>query len=108
GLDGYRSNVQPRRNNWSEADVVAITYGDSIVSPGENPLPVLTRFLGERLTGVLSSIHVLPFYPSTSDDGFSVVDYHQVDPKLGAWSDIVALAGRFKLMAYLVINHASI
>lgn len=107
GLEGYRNNVQSRRNNWNEADVIAITYGDSILSPGEKPLSVLTRFLGERLTGVLSSIHVLPFYPSTSDDGFSVVDYHEVDPKLGGWPDIVALAGRFKLMADLVINHAS-
>lgn len=107
GLDGYRNPAQPRRNNWNEADIVAITYGDTVVSPGEKPLTVLTRFLGERLTGVLSSVHVLPFYPSTSDDGFSVVDYHQVDPQLGGWPDIVALAGRFKLMADLVINHAS-
>ncbi len=107
GLEGYRNGVQSRRNNWNESDVIAITYGDSILSPAEKPLSVLTRFLGERLTGVLSSIHVLPFYPSTSDDGFSVVDYHEVDPELGSWSDIISLAGRFKLMADLVINHAS-
>lgn len=107
GLEENRGGVKPRRNNWNESDVIAITYGDSILSPGEKPLSVLTRFLGERLTGVLSSIHVLPFYPSTSDDGFSVTDYRQVDPELGDWSDIVSLAGRFKLMADLVINHAS-
>lgn len=96
-----------RRNNWDEADIVTITYGDTVVSPEDKPLSTLTRFLNERMTGVVSSVHVLPFNPYSSDDGFSVIDYATVDPKLGGWSDIVSLAGRFKLMADLVINHAS-
>lgn len=46
-------------------------------------------------------------FPWTSIDGFSVVDYRQVDPHLGQWSDIAALAGDFNLMFDFVINHIS-
>jgi sucrose phosphorylase len=106
-LNGDSTVGPSRRNNWDESDIVAITYGDTVQSPGEKPLSTLTRFLNERMTGVVSGIHVLPFNPSSSDDGFSVIDYVEVDPQLGGWSDIIALAGRFKLMADLVINHAS-
>ncbi len=106
-LDRTMSLPPQRNNNWTEANVLAITYGDTFTSPGEKPLTTLGRFFGERLTGVLSGVHVLPFYPFSSDDGFAVVDYLEVNPKLGAWSDILNLAGRFRLMADLVINHAS-
>ncbi len=108
-LDLDRKMVMPpqRHNNWTEANVLGITYGDSFTAPGEKPLATLTRFFAERLTGVLSGVHVLPFYPYSSDDGFAVIDYANVNPQLGEWSDIFNLAGRFRLMADLVINHAS-
>lgn len=107
GIGDESLTLPSRRNNWDEADIVTITYGDTVVSSDEKPLSTLTRFLSERMTGVVSSVHVLPFNPYSSDDGFSVVDYATVDPKLGEWSDIISLAGHFKLMADLVINHAS-
>ncbi|MCK4709207.1 MAG: alpha-glucosidase C-terminal domain-containing protein, partial [Gammaproteobacteria bacterium] len=54
-----------------------------------------------------NSIHILPFYPYSSDDGFSVINYKKVNENLGEWPDIEAIAGDFKLMADLVINHCS-
>ena len=98
----------PRRpGGWSEQDAMLITYGDQIGAPGEAPLRTLHRFARRHLAGVFSSIHILPFYPYTSDDGFSVVDFKQVDPRLGTWADVEAIARDFRLMADLVCNHVS-
>ena len=90
-----------------QGDAVMITYGDNIQSPGEAPLGVLKRFADERLSGVVSGIHVLPFSPYSSDDGFSVMDYRRVNPEWGDWEDISAIAGNFRFMADLVLNHCS-
>ncbi|EMR0738710.1 MAG: sugar phosphorylase [Citrobacter sp.] len=84
-----------------------IAYGDSISAQGANPLSILHQFAKLWLKGTISDIHLLPMFPWTSDDGFSVVDYRQVDPNLGQWSDIAALAGDFNLMFDFVINHIS-
>ncbi len=91
----------------SERDALLITYGDQVSRPGEPPLRTLTTVCAERLTGLVSSVHILPFYPWTSDDGFSVVDYRAIDPALGTWADVRALAERFRLMFDGVINHVS-
>jgi sucrose phosphorylase len=92
---------------WTERDAVLIAYGDSLQVPGEPPLSTLLSFLVERLTGVVSTIHLLPFYPYSSDDGFSVIDYQMVNPELGTWDDIDAIAGHFDLMFDFVLNHVS-
>jgi sucrose phosphorylase len=92
---------------WNEGDVVLITYGNSICSPGEKPLRTLRRFLQERLAGIVTCVHILPFFPYTSDDGFSVSDYTAVNPELGSWEDITAICSEFGLMTDLVINHVS-
>lgn len=89
------------------ADVMLITYGDSIVDDDAQPLAVLKRFCDGRLAGLFSDIHVLPFFPFSSDDGFSVVDYLEVRSDLGDWSDVRRLGERFGLMFDLVINHCS-
>lgn len=91
----------------SERDALLITYGDQVSRPGEPPLRTLTTVCAERLTGLVSGVHILPFYPWTSDDGFSVVDYRAIDPALGTWADVRALAERFRLMFDGVINHVS-
>jgi sucrose phosphorylase len=91
----------------SERDAILITYGDMLREPGVAPLRTLARFAEARLAGVVSGIHVLPFYPFTSDDGFSVVDYRAVNPDLGGWEDVAALGRRFSLMFDAVINHVS-
>ena len=95
----------PRR--WSARDVVLITYASTLRQAGEAPFVTLRRFLRRHLSGLVSTVHVLPFYPWSSDDGFAVIDYYGVDPSLGDWVDVQALAGEVALMADLVINHVS-
>ncbi len=99
--------VEPFKNHWDQRDVWLITYGNSIERAGEPPLQTLYRFVSQRLANLISGIHVLPFFPYSSDDGFAVIDYREVDPVLGDWDDIKALASEYDLMADLVINHAS-
>ncbi|MBT3058065.1 MAG: sugar phosphorylase [gamma proteobacterium symbiont of Ctena orbiculata] len=95
---------QPR---WSENDCVLITYGDNVQFPGMTPLAALNAFLDRRLEGVFSMVHILPFFPFSSDDGFSVSDFRSVNPQLGDWDDIAALAEGRSLMFDLVLNHIS-
>ena len=98
---------QGRRNLWDQRDSVLITYGNSIVNSGQRPLQTLHHFLRAELTEVFSAVHILPFFPHSSDDGFAVMDYLSVNPALGEWEDISAIAADYQLMADLVINHAS-
>ncbi|NRB55855.1 MAG: alpha-amylase, partial [Salinicola sp.] len=95
------------RPTWSERDQILITYGDTIVDGERPPLEVLDDFLTTRLNGTFSGLHILPFFPWSSDDGFSVIHYREVNPKLGDWQDIRRLASRVDLMVDLVINHVS-
>jgi sucrose phosphorylase len=92
----------------TEQDVFLITYPDQIRSPDEPPLRTLLRWLDARLAGAVSGIHLLPFFPYSSDDGFSVVDYRQVRPDLGSWDDVTDIARHYRLMVDAVINHVSI
>lgn len=99
--------IPPAPGGWSQKDALLITYGDQISAPGEAPLQTLHGFLRQHLQGVFSGVHILPFYPYTSDDGFSVVDFKQVKPEWGDWNQVRAIAGDFRLMADLVCNHIS-
>ncbi len=92
---------------WSERDSVLITYGDSLHEGDVHPLSSLRRFADEFLADAFTTIHLLPFYPYSSDDGFSVMDYRAVNPELGNWEDVQALGTRFDLMFDLVLNHVS-
>ena len=91
----------------SEKDVIVITYGDSIKREGEHPLITLKKFLDENTEGEISNVHILPFCPYTSDDGFSVVDYKQINSQLGTWDDVRDLAQNYDLMYDAVVNHIS-
>ena len=95
------------QNHWSEQDVIMITYGDSIVKQHEKPLVTLHDFINRYLKESINSIHILPFFPYSSDDGFSVIDYSSVNEGLGDWQDIQAIAKNKRLMSDLVINHCS-
>ncbi|TNC83247.1 MAG: alpha-amylase [Thalassolituus sp.] len=92
---------------WSEEDVILITYGNSVQTADEMPLKTLSDFLKKRLADVINSVHILPFFPYSSDDGFSVIDYRQVHPDWGTWEDVASIADNFDLMIDLVINHCS-
>ena len=98
---------EPDFDIWNEQDVILITYGDSITSPDQNPLQTLHGFLNQYLSNTISGVHILPFFPYSSDDGFSVIDYRRVNPALGDWHDIRAIANEYRLMVDLVINHVS-
>ncbi len=106
-LEGVEPAPQSFVNHWDQGDVIVITYGDSILRPDEKPLQTLKRFIDEHGDGLLTGVHVLPFYPWSSDDGFAVLDYSSVNEALGDWSDIEELAWHYHLMADLVINHCS-
>jgi sucrose phosphorylase len=89
------------------ADAMLITYADSLLQIGVPPLQTLARFLRDHLGDAFTSVHVLPFFPSSSDDGFAVVDFHTVEPANGSWADVEDLARDFRVMIDLVINHCS-
>ena len=102
---GLSPNSQSK--GLSQQDVVLITYADMVQSRKRAPLDVLREFCSQHLKGAVSTIHLLPFYPWTSDDGFSVVDYRQVNNDYGKWSDIENFSKEFQLMFDLVLNHCS-
>ena len=106
-LERHEPVAATREGMWDEKDVVLIAYGDMI--RGDGPaLPHLTAWLTEEgLDDGFSIVHLLPFFPYSSDDGFSVVDFRTVDPALGTWDDVAALGEHFDLAFDLVCNHVS-
>jgi sucrose phosphorylase len=94
-------------NRLSQVDSILITYGDMVRSEDEPSLQTLAAFLEKHLGGTLSTVHLLPFFPYSSDDGFSVIDYYQVNPEFGDWEDISMLGVHFRLMFDAVVNHIS-
>ena len=84
-----------------------ITYGDIMRGKESSPLATLARFCDTYLKGTINTLHILPFFPSSSDRGFSIVDFETVDPHLGSWHDIEDLENRYQLMFDGVINHVS-
>ncbi|MDP2535589.1 sugar phosphorylase [Alteromonas stellipolaris] len=98
---------QSHSNYWDEEDIIMITYGDSIIDGDERPLVTLNRFLNRYSKNTINNVHILPFFPYSSDDGFSVIDYSSVNEALGSWDDIEAIAKDYGLMTDLVINHCS-
>lgn len=98
---------RPGNALWSQEDALLITYGNSVVDGVHKPLDLLNDFLHRYMKGVVNGVHVLPFFPFTSDDGFAVTDFRAVNPQLGDWPDINRIAGSFKLMSDLVLNHVS-
>lgn len=106
-LDRFPVRASGGEALFTEKDVVLITYADTVQEPGRPPLNTLARFASTWFDQVFSAIHILPFYPWSSDDGFSVVDFFSVDPILGQWADIRELGKRFSLMFDFVLNHVS-
>ena len=101
------SRPTPHKSHWDQGDCVVITYGNTIKKRGEQPLVTLHRFLKKHLKNKVSIVHILPFFPYSSDDGFSVIDHLKVNPAIGGWPEVEGIAEDFKLMSDLVINHVS-
>lgn len=98
----------PAKDKWiSEKDVMLITYGDTITKENEYGLKTLKDFLDMYVKDAISTVHLLPMYPYTSDDGFSVVDYKEINPELGTWDEVNDLACNYNLMFDAVVNHIS-
>ncbi|MDP6527357.1 MAG: alpha-amylase family glycosyl hydrolase, partial [Candidatus Pacebacteria bacterium] len=95
------------KNLFTEEDVILITYGDLIREDGTSPLTTLSKFCGIYLKQTINTLHILPFFPYSSDRGFAIEDFEAVDPELGTWEDIESLETRYKLMFDGVINHVS-
>ncbi|OJF91898.1 alpha-amylase family glycosyl hydrolase [Alkalibacterium sp. 20] len=106
-LSKWMNKEQEQTKPLTEDNVYLITYGDSIQTDGEAPLNTLHHFLKEEAEGVISDVHLLPIFPYTSDDGFSVVDYREVNPDFGTWEDIEHFSEDFRLMFDFVANHIS-
>ena len=92
---------------WDETDIAMITYGDSVTMHNQAPLQTLKAFLDNYLSGLINIVHILPFFPYSSDDGFAVIDYVSVNESLGDWEDINKISQEYSVMADLVINHCS-
>lgn len=103
----YRNQVKPGSRRLSMRDCIMITYGDSFHDDRGTPLDCLRRFTCERFGDLISAVHLLPCFPYTSDDGFSVKDYYQIDPDLGDWADVERLGQSYDLMFDAVVNHIS-
>jgi sucrose phosphorylase len=105
----------PHKNRWDESDIIMITYGDSVVENtdgvefgfSQKPLKTLRRFINEYCDSIISHVHILPYFPYSSDDGFSIIDYSIVNQSLGDWDDIEAISKEYGLMTDVVINHCS-
>lgn len=95
------------RRPFAGSDSILITYADTLRREGEKPLATLSEFVDSRIPEI-SHIHLLPFFPSSGDGGFAVVDFHRVEPSLGGWDDITVLANKRRLMVDLVLNHMSV
>ena len=107
-LSRYQNLPRPAHASPLNAhDSILITYADQIYKEGEKPLNTLEAFLSNRLKGLFRGVHILPFFPFSSDDGFSIIDYRKVNPDFGSWREIEVISSRFRLMVDAVINHIS-
>ena len=93
--------------SWSENTIVLITYADTLVEKNSLPINSINKFLNTYCTDTFEIVHILPFFPSSSDKGFSVKDYYSVYHQFGQWNDILRISKDFGVMADVVINHGS-
>ncbi|MBC2151831.1 sugar phosphorylase [Listeria innocua] len=96
-----------RKDKWDEKDIVLITYGDQFKEESKKTLPTFKKMYDRYLKSTFEVVHFLPFYPYSSDDGFSVIDYKAVNPELGDWEDIKEMEKSARLMFDFVCNHMS-
>ncbi|EAG0807439.1 alpha-amylase [Listeria monocytogenes] len=105
--ENYSNNTRGSIDTISEKNVYLIAYGDSIFEKNKHPLQTLNEFLQEYAQDVITDVHLLPIFSSTSDDGFSVTDYKQIDEQLGDWDDVQKMSENFRVMLDFVANHMS-
>lgn len=100
-------SLKPRKQNWDEKDLVLITYGDQFYEKNDPTLDTFKKMFDQYLADTFEIVHLLPFYPYSSDDGFSVIDYKKVNPILGNWEQVENLSKSARIMFDDVCNHIS-
>ena len=93
--------------SWSQNTIVLITYADTLEEKNSLPINSINKFLNTYCTDTFEIVHILPFFPSSSDKGFSVKDYYSIYHQFGQWNDILRISKDFGVMADVVINHGS-
>lgn len=108
-IDDFSNRIDSNATaSWDQRQIVLITYADHVQDDEQTPLQCLNQFLlAHEMEQCLSTVHFLPFFPYSSDDGFSVIDYEQINPDFGTWEDVEAFRSDFELMFDLVLNHCS-
>lgn len=107
-IKGYKNkNIRPRKGQWDQDDVFLITYGDQFYEDGETKLTTFNKMYQQFFSDTFPIVHFLPFFPYSSDDGFSVIDYEQVNPEIGDWADVQVMNRNARLMFDFVCNHMS-
>ena len=86
-----------------ENKIMLITYADSLGKNLKEMSDVLNNYIGDAIGG----IHILPFFPSSSDRGFAPKNYREVDQDFGNWQDVLELSKKYYLMYDYMINHIS-
>ena len=105
--NAQKKQKEQKKVKWDEKDVVLITYGDQIYKTGEKTLKTFDDFSEKYFKNVFELVHFLPFFPYSSDDGFSVIDYKKIHENMGDWTDIEKIRKNFRLMFDFVCNHIS-
>jgi glycosidase len=106
-IEKFPAQKRKKKAFFSQDDVVLITYGDSLKKDGQAPIATLYEFARDYLQGAISTVHFLPFFPYSSDDGFSVMDFFEISPELGSWENVTDIGNDFQLMFDYVVNHFS-
>ena len=106
-INKYKQKVESAPYYLTQKDIILITYGDQVFHSGETALSTLFSFLNEYVRDIINTVHILPFYPHSSDDGFSIVNYKGVCPLKGSWKDIENIKKNHRIMFDGVINHMS-
>jgi len=106
-IEKFPAQKRKKKEFFSQDDVVLITYGDSFIKDGQAPIATLHEFARDYLQGAISTVHFLPFFPYSSDDGFSVMDFFKINPELGSWENVTDIGNDFQLMFDYVVNHFS-
>ena len=106
-IEDFNKKNRLNKINISEKTSLVISYGDNIYSNQSSSMKIFQKFFQKNLEKLFDTIHFLPFYPSSSDSGFAVKDHYQIDRKIGNWSDLKKISKSKKIMADVVINHAS-
>lgn len=104
----YKKKIsRARKANWDQDDVFLITYGDQFFHGDEAKMATFQKVYDKFFADSFPIVHFLPFFPYSSDDGFSVIDYEQVNPEIGDWADVQVMSEKARLMFDFVCNHMS-